>query len=441
MGLLERLERKTEVDLEEKINGPSSKNGEEYDIVRIKAHREVIDRINKQGRTEPLKEIISDAVELYGEQVNRTEKNRISHELYDEVVGLGPLEKLIGDPSVTEIMVNGPNRVYVEREGKLQLTDVTFRDEDHVLNILDKIVSPIGRHVDEGSPMVDARLKDGSRVNAIIRPLSLNGPIITIRKFSHNPLTVKDLLRFHSLSFPMASFLEACVKGRLNLIVSGGTGSGKTTLLNVLSSFIPPTERIVTIEDAAELRLMQEHVITLESRPANVEGKGQISIRELVRNALRMRPDRIVVGEVRGGEALDMLQAMNTGHDGSLTTAHANSPRDLLSRIETMVLMSGMELPIKAIRDQVASAIDLIIQQARLGDGTRKVINISEIVGMEGDVIVTQDLFLYESEGRLDDNGKIHGRFRPTGTVPQFITKLQTNGIYIDNSWFIDGRG
>ncbi|NLT48458.1 MAG: CpaF family protein [Clostridiales bacterium] len=450
MGLLERLDLKQE---EKPIHEGSiaetvtPRHTENYQELRAKAHMEVIERINKHrghnsapdkdgDLSQLVREIIDDAVNQYGREINITEKHRISHELYNEVIGLGPLEQLLGDDSISEIMVNGPDQIYIERNGKLSLSNIRFRDNDHVLNVIDKIVAPIGRHVDEASPMVDARLKDGSRVNIIINPVSLTGPVITIRKFSQNPLTVKDLLRFNSLSIPMAAFIEACVKGRMNIVVSGGTGSGKTTLLNVLSGFIPDTERIITIEDAAELRLMQQHVITLESRPANLEGKGQISIRDLVRNALRMRPDRIVVGEVRGGEALDMLQAMNTGHDGSLTTAHANSPRDMLSRLETMVLMSGMDLPIKAIREQVASAVDVIIQQSRMIDGSRKITNICEVTGMEGDVIVTQDIFRYESSGELDDTGKLKGRFRAMGTVPQFIQRLTADGVFVDSTWF-----
>ncbi|MFA5635228.1 MAG: CpaF family protein [Anaerovoracaceae bacterium] len=450
MGLLERLDLK---QVEKPVREGSiadtvpTRSTEDYEELRTKAHMEVIERINKQRghNTVPdqggdlsqyVREIIDDAVNQYGREVNITEKHRISHELYNEVTGLGPLEQLLGDDSISEIMVNGPEHIYIERNGKLSLSNIRFRDNEHVLNVINKIVAPIGRHVDEASPMVDARLKDGSRVNIIINPVSLTGPVITIRKFSQNPLTVKDLLRFNSLSFPMASFIEACVKGRMNIVVSGGTGSGKTTLLNVLSGFIPDTERIITIEDAAELRLLQLHVITLESRPANLEGKGQISIRDLVRNALRMRPDRIVVGEVRGGEALDMLQAMNTGHDGSLTTAHANSPRDMLSRLETMVLMSGMDLPVKAIREQVASAVDVIIQQSRMIDGTRKITNICEVTGMEGDVIVTQDIFRYESQGELDESGRQKGRFRAMGTMPQFMQSLIANGVFVDSTWF-----
>jgi pilus assembly protein CpaF len=334
----------------------------------------------------------------------------------------------LNDETITEIMVNGPNQVYVERSGKLERTDVVFRSDEHVLHIIEKIVAPLGRRIDESSPMVDARLPDGSRVNAVIPPISLVGPSITIRKFAKDPFTIDDLINFGTLSLEMAAFLEAAVKARLNVVVSGGTGSGKTTTLNVLSSFIPEGERIVTIEDAAELQLSQEHVVSLETRPANIEGKGAITIRDLVRNSLRMRPERIIVGEVRSGEALDMLQAMNTGHDGSLTTGHANSPRDMLSRLETMVLMAGMDLPVRAIREQIASAIDLIVQQSRLRDGSRKITHITEVQGMEGDVIVLQDLFVYEQRG-IDSSGKCLGTFRSTGIRPRAIQKLEAAGI------------
>jgi pilus assembly protein CpaF len=450
MGLLERLDIKQEQQQEQSGGLTETlplRSDVNYQELRAKAHREVIERMNKLGDRNPasddpgdmsqvVKEIIHDAVNKYGSEIHIAEKHRISHELYNEVTGLGPLEQLLEDDSITEIMVNGPEQIYIERNGKLCLSDVRFRDNEHVLNVIDKIVASVGRHVDEASPMVDARLQDGSRVNIVISPVSLNSPVITIRKFSKNPLTIKDLLRFNSLSFNMAAFLEACVKGRMNVVVSGGTGSGKTTLLNVLSGFIPNSERIITIEDAAELRLQQQHVITLESRPPNLEGKGQISIRDLVRNALRMRPDRIVVGEVRGGEALDMLQAMNTGHDGSLTTAHANSPRDLLSRLETMVLMSGMDLPVRAIREQIASAVDVIIQQSRMMDGTRKITEICEVTGMEGDVIVTQELFRYETEGELDASGKLKGRFLAKGTVPLFMPRFIAGGVFVDSAWF-----
>jgi pilus assembly protein CpaF len=332
-------------------------------------------------------------------------------------------------------MVNSPDQVYVERKGKLVLTDVRFRDDAHVMHVIEKIVAPLGRRIDESSPMVDARLPDGSRVNAIIPPLALKGPCITIRKFAKDPLRVDNLLAFGTLSEEMAELLNACVAGKLNIVVSGGTGSGKTTTLNILSSFIPSDERIVTVEDAAELQLRQDHVVTLETRPANIEGKGAITMRDLVRNSLRMRPDRIVVGEVRSGEALDMLQAMNTGHDGSLTTGHANTPRDMLSRLETMVLMAGMDLPVRAIREQIASAIDVIVQQSRLRDGSRKITHITEVQGMEGEVVTLQDIFIFDSTGK-DENGKIIGQFKPTGIRPKFLEKVAANGITVPNEVF-----
>ena len=353
-------------------------------------------------------------------------------------MGYGPIQCLVDSDEYSEIMVNGYDHVYVESHGKLVLTDIKFKDNDHLMQIIDRIVSRVGRHVDEASPMCDARLLDGSRVNVIIPPVSLVGPILTIRKFGKTPISAENLLTWGSVNLKMLNFLEAAVKGKLNIIVSGGTGSGKTTLLNVLSSYIPHDERIITIEDSAEVQLHQEHVLTLEARPANMEGKGRISIRDLVVNSLRMRPDRIIVGEVRSEETLDMLQAMNTGHDGSLTTIHANSPRDSISRIETMVMMSGSELPSKAIRDQVASAINLIVQQARLRDGSRKVTSISEIVGMEGDVIRMQDIFTYETEGEMDANGKFKGSFKATGIIPKCVEKIRENGVGVNNDWFIN---
>jgi pilus assembly protein CpaF len=364
----------------------------------------------------------------------RGERARMLEQITDEIVGLGPLEPLLQDTSITEVMVNGPEQVYVEREGKLVETDVKFQDDNHVMRIIDRIISPLGRRVDESSPMVDARLVDGSRVNAIIPPLSLIGPVLTIRKFAASPFTTDDLIRFGTATPEMFDFLRACVEARLNVFVSGGTGSGKTTMLNVLSSFIPNDERIVTIEDAAELQLRQEHVVTLEARPPNIEGRGSIPIRELVRNSLRMRPDRIIVGECRGGEALDMLQAMNTGHDGSLSTGHSNSPRDMLARLETMVMMAGVELPLRAIREQIASAVDLVVHQERLRDGSRKITAITEVQGMEGDVIVLQDVFVFEQTGVKE--GKIEGRLRPTGVRPRFSEKFAVMGINLPTGIF-----
>lgn len=376
-------------------------------------------------------EIIKKEEELFED----VDSKKVVQELINDVTGYGPINPLLLDPDITEVMVNGPYMVYVEKGGKVQLTDVKFRDNDQVMYVIEKIVSPLGRRIDESSPMVDARLPDGSRVNAIIPPLALNGPTITIRKFSKDPYTIENLIEFGTVTREMAQFLDACVKARLNIFISGGTGSGKTTTLNVLSGFIPNDERIVTIEDAAELQLSQDHVVSLESRPPNIEGKGAITIRNLVKNSLRMRPDRIVIGEVRGGEALDMLQAMNTGHDGSLATGHANSPRDMIARLETMVLMAGMELPIKAIRQQIAGAIDLIVQQARLKDGSRKVINITEVQDLEGDVVVLQDIFTFTQQG-IDKSGKIIGKMVSTGIRPKFYERLESSGISIPSSIF-----
>ncbi|WP_372806223.1 ATPase, T2SS/T4P/T4SS family [Pontiella sp.] len=367
------------------------------------------------------------------------EPNRLAKEIFDEAVGLGPLEDLLADDSITEIMVNGPGQIYVERAGKLTLTDCTFINDASVNAVIDRIVSPIGRRIDESQPYVDARLADGSRVNAVIHPLSLVGPCITIRKFSKEPFRVQDLINFGTLTAEIADFLRACVLMRKNIIVSGGTGSGKTTLLNVLSSYLPDDERILTIEDAAELRLTQAHIVRLEARPANIEGRGAVTIRDLVRNALRMRPDRIVVGECRGAEALDMLQAMNTGHEGSLTTIHANTPRDTLARLETMVLMAGMDLPVRAIREQVGSAVHLICQISRFSDGSRKVSKITEVSGLEGDRITLQDIFEFVQTG-VDENGKVLGMVRPTGAVPTFIEDIATRGVVMDRSIFDTGK-
>jgi pilus assembly protein CpaF len=393
-----------------------------------------LDLSNQVEVRRQIEEIFGKVIDEEGLALTRAERVRMLEQITDEIIGLGPLEPLLRDESITEVMVNGPRQVYIERSGKLELTNVVFQNDDHVMRIIDRIIAPIGRRVDESSPMVDARLTDGSRVNAIIPPLSLVGPVITIRKFSASPFTTDDLIRFGTATPDMFEFLRACVEARLNVFVSGGTGSGKTTTLNVLSSFIPNDERIVTIEDAAELQLRQEHVVTLESRPPNIEGKGAIPIRELVRNALRMRPDRIIVGECRSGEALDMLQAMNTGHDGSMSTGHANSPRDMLSRLETMVLMAGVDLPLRAIREQVASAVDLIVHQSRLKDGTRRIVNITEVQGMEGDVIVMQDVFVFEQTGVIE--GKIQGRLKPTGIRPKFVEKFEVQGINLPPGLF-----
>ncbi len=361
--------------------------------------------------------------------LSRIERDRIFNQLLDEILGYGPIQPLLDDDTINEIMVNGPYKVYIERGGKIEKTNITFRDSEHLMRIIDRILAPLGRRVDESCPYMDARLPDGSRVNVIIPPLSLIGPVLTIRKFAKKPLTVEKLIELGTITPEAIEFLKACVIARLNIVISGGTGSGKTTFLNVLSGFIPNDERIITIENAAELQLRQEHVVTLETRPPNIEGKGEVTMRDLVINALRMRPDRIIVGEVRGGEALDMLQAMNTGHDGSLTTLHANSPRDALSRLETMVLMAGMEIPVKAIRQQIASALDLIIHMERLRDGSRKVVQITEVQGMEGDTIVLQDIFVFEQMGI--ENGKIIGRLRPTGIRPKFMDKIEAAGIYL----------
>jgi pilus assembly protein CpaF len=366
--------------------------------------------------------------------LSRPERARLFEQIAAEILGFGPLQPLLEDETITEIMVNGPKNVYIERKGKLHRVPVTFENNDHVMRIIDRIVAPLGRRIDESSPYVDARLQDGSRVNAVIPPISLVGPTLTIRKFSKNPITVEQLIQFGSITHEAIQFLKACVEARLNILISGGTGSGKTTLLNVLSGFIPGDERILTIENAAELQLRQEHVVTLESRPPNIEGRGEITIRDLVINALRMRPERIIVGECRGGETLDMLQAMNTGHDGSMTTAHANSPRDALARVETMCLMAGMDLPVRAIREQTSNAIDLICHQERMRDGTRKVTHVTEVSGMEGEVITMTDIFVFEQTGM--ENGKIMGRLRPTGLRPKFMDKIEAAGINLPPSIF-----
>lgn len=455
MSLMERLEKEKRITsdtvdpVERQVIGQQIKQSvDPLKNIKNKVHetllREidsaVLDKSDEPENQEQLKKKIEEIVGFILDNeypaTTRNDRLKIIGEINDEVLGFGPINSLIMDPTVSEIMVNGPSQVYVERHGRLEITGVKFRDNEQVLQVIEKIVSPIGRRIDEGSPMVDARLPDGSRVNAIIPPLALKGPTITIRKFAKEPFTINDLVRFGTLTPEMACFLDACVKVKLNIVVSGGTGSGKTTTLNVLSSFIPSDERIITIEDAAELQLRQEHVVPMETRPANVEGKGAITIRDLVKNALRMRPDRIVVGEVRGGEALDMLQAMNTGHDGSLTTGHANSPRDMLTRLETMVLMAGMELPAKAIREQIASAVDLIVQQSRLKDGSRKITYITEVQGMEGEVVTLQDVFVFEQKG-VDESGRIVGRLKPTGIKPKFFEKFEVSGIKLPPDLFV----
>lgn len=389
-------------------------------------------------RTDDVRRTIQDLFEqILAEEnivLSRPERARLFEQIAAEILGLGPLQPLLEDDTITEIMVNGPKNVYIERKGRLHRVPVTFESNDHVMRIIDRIVAPLGRRIDESSPYVDARLQDGSRVNAVIPPISLVGPTLTIRKFSKNPITIDQLIQFGSITPESVQFLKACVEARLNILISGGTGSGKTTLLNVMSGFIPNDERILTIENAAELQLRQEHVVTLESRPPNIESRGEITIRDLVINALRMRPDRIIVGECRGGETLDMLQAMNTGHDGSMTTAHANSPRDSLARLETMCLMAGMDLPVRAIREQVSSAVDLIVQQERMRDGTRKVTHITEVSGMEGDIITMTDIFVFEQTGV--ENGKIVGHLRPTGLRPKFMDKIEATGINLPPSIF-----
>lgn len=452
MSLLEKMNTVSKIENEKKQANSDSKSNlsseankaseaalskeQEY---KLKLQKIIINEAKKDDAVEniipKIDSIAQKIIETEDNSFKTVDTKKVVEELINDVTGFGPINPLLLDEAITEVMVNGPNMVYVEKNGKITLTDVRFRDNEQIMNVIDKIVSPLGRRIDESSPMVDARLPDGSRVNIIIPPLALNGPTITIRKFAKEPYTIQNLIEFGTISADMAKFLDACVKARLNVLISGGTGSGKTTTLNVLSAFIPDDERIVTIEDAAELQLSQQHVISLESRQANVEGKGAISIRDLVKNSLRMRPDRIVIGEVRGGEALDMLQAMNTGHDGSITTGHANSPRDMISRLETMVLMAGLELPIKAIRQQIAGGIDLIVQQSRLKDGTRKIINITEVQDLEGDVIVLQDIFAFNQTG-VDKSGKVIGKMTPTGIRPKFYERLETSGIEVPASIF-----
>ena len=417
-------------------------SGNLYAQLRGKVHQRLVEELagnTDQSAAEHVRQRIAELVnELSGEMnltMTRHDKLRVIDTVIDDVLGLGPLEPLLHDPEVTEIMINSATQIYIEQHGKLSLSPVTFESTEQLMQVIDRIVSSIGRRVDESSPMVDARLKDGSRVNVIIPPLALRGPTVTIRKFAKEAFTVDDLVTFGSVTHDMARYLRACVRGRLNVVVSGGTGSGKTTTLNVLSGFIPDDERIVTIEDAAELQLRQAHVVTLETRPANIEGKGRVSIRELVINSLRMRPDRIVIGECRGGEALDMLQAMNTGHDGSLTTLHANNPRECVGRLETLVLMAGAELPSRAIREQIGSAVNIIVQQDRLRDGTRKVVSITEVIGCTGGEVQLQEIFTFHQTG-IDEDGKVEGSFTPTGAVPHFLEHLKSEGEALPTEMF-----
>jgi pilus assembly protein CpaF len=459
VSLLKRIERSQEPagqeqpgsskfqELRVKRAAPGTGSRDAYADLKSRIQQKLIAELDPSmdvTQTAQLRETIQELFEtmLHEEQIalSRNEKRELFEQIVAEILGYGPLEQYLGADGVTEIMVNGAKHVFIERAGRIVRVNTTFENEEHLMRIIDRIVSPLGRRIDESSPMVDARLPDGSRVNVVIPPIALNGAILTIRIFSKIPLTVENIIEFGSVTREAVEFLKACVISKCNIIISGGTGSGKTTLLNILSGFIPEDERIVTIENAAELQLRQEHVVTLESRPPNIEGRGEISIRDLVINSLRMRPDRIVVGEVRGGEALDMLQAMNTGHDGSLATGHANSPRDMLSRLETMVLMAGMDLPHRAIREQIAAAIDLIVHQDRMRDGTRKITSVSEIQGMEGDVITMSEIFRFEQTGI--ENGKVIGRLRATGLRPKFMYKIQEAGIMLPPSIFgIGTRG
>jgi pilus assembly protein CpaF len=426
------------------FGGPGDRQGaKSFEELKRLIHSKLVDKLDLSRVSDLDNDTLRREIRLVVERLcdienpllNRMERERLIDEVLDETFGFGPLEALLKDPTISDILINGPHKIYVERRGKMEKTEVKFRDNEHLLQIIDRIVSKVGRRVDETSPMVDARLPDGSRVNAIIPPLALDGATVSIRRFGSNPLKLEDLLNYKAFTPEMAMLLEACIKARLNIIISGGTGCGKTTLLNTLSSFIPHEERIVTIEDAAELQLQQDHVVRLETRPPNIEGKGAVTCRDLVKNALRMRPERIIIGECRGAESLDMLQAMNTGHAGSMTTLHANAPRDAQARLETMIMMAGMELPIKAMRQQIASAVDLIIQANRLQGGPRKVTQITEVMNMEQDMIIMQDIFRYRQLG-IDQNGRAYGQFEATGVRPSFVGRLEAAGIKLPSNLF-----
>jgi pilus assembly protein CpaF len=423
--------------------GPDRQGAKSFEELKRLIHGKLVDKLDLSRVSDLEGDTLRREIRLVVERLcdtenpllNRMERERLIDEVLDETFGFGPLEVLLKDPTISDILINGPQKIYVERRGKMEKTDVKFRDGEHLLQIIDRIVSKVGRRVDETSPMVDARLPDGSRVNAIIPPLALDGASVSIRRFGANPLKLEDLLNYKAFTPEMAMLMEACIKAHLNIVISGGTGCGKTTLLNTLSSFIPQEERIVTIEDAAELQLQQDHIVRLETRPPNIEGKGAITCRDLVRNALRMRPERIIIGECRGAESLDMLQAMNTGHSGSMTTLHANTPRDAQARLETMVMMAGMDLPIKAMRQQISSAVDLIIQANRLQGGPRKVTSITEVMGMEQDMIIMQEIFRFKQLG-LDQNGRCYGQFEATGVRPSFVSRLEASGIKLPSNLF-----
>ena len=448
MALRERLIRETAG-----LNGNSDGNGNGqppgfngqpgFQEMKSRLHRTLINRMDltKLGTMAPdqvhaeVSRLAEGVLVSEGMPLSAVDRDRLIDEVQHELFGLGPLEPLLTDPTISDILVNSPNKIYIERRGKIEITNVTFKDDEHLMRVIERIVSSVGRRIDESSPMVDARLKDGSRVNAIIPPLSIDGPVLSIRRFGSEPLRMNALIENRALTKDIAEMLEMCVRARLNVVISGGTGAGKTTLLNALSAYIPENERIVTIEDSAELQLQQPHVVRLETRPPNIEGRGEVTQRDLVRNALRMRPDRIVIGEVRGGESIDMLQAMNTGHDGSLTTVHANTPRDALSRLETMIQMTGMRMSERAMRQQIASAINMVVQVARLADGSRRITSISEITGMEGDTITMQEIFQFERTG-VDREGIVIGRFRPTGIRPRFAERLKTCGLQLPRVFF-----